>query len=365
MDTDPVADPSKPAGDSHAAWPPDGLETVPACPVCGDARRMPLHRGLQDRVFFVAPGEWTLWHCAGCGSAYLDPRPNHQSIGLAYGSYFTHEAPATCKTLNARRRNPIAWLRQGLRNDYLNRHFGYDLAPALRGGALLRRWVPAHGREDAHRIRHLPALRGYPAALLDVGCGNGGFLLDAYQLGYEVMGLEFDPRAVQVARTAGLEVISAQIPGSGLGTTHFDQVTLNHVIEHLHDPVGALQEIHQLLKPGGRVWIKTPNLDAAGHRRFGTAWRGLEPPRHLVLFSPRGLYRVLAGAGFTRAELLPPEPEARFYLQSSSAIARGADPYARHPISPGLALDAHRLDRRAALLPKQGESITMVAWKNV
>ncbi|OYV75502.1 MAG: hypothetical protein B7Z66_12630 [Chromatiales bacterium 21-64-14] len=323
-----------------------------------------LYRDLRDQVFFVAPGEWDLWRCSGCGSAYLDPRPDRQSIGLAYGSYFTHEAPAGHKTFNARRINPIVRLRQALRNDYLNRRFGYALTPALGVGTLLARWFPARGLKEAHRIRHLPAPGRHPATLLDVGCGNGGFLLNARQLGYEVAGLEFDPKAVQVARGAGLDVTAARIPGSGLDTARFDQVTLSHVIEHLHDPVGALQEIHCLLKPGGRVWIKTPNLDATGRRRFGAAWRGLEPPRHLVLFGPQGLFRVLAKAGFSRAELLLPEPEARFYLLSSSAIARGTNPHSRCPISPRLAWDARRLDREAARHPEQGESITMVAWKD-
>src|SRR5260221_3119952 len=48
-----------------------------------------LFRSLTDRTFRCAPGRWTLYGCAGCHSAYLDPRPTPQSIGLAYRRYYT------------------------------------------------------------------------------------------------------------------------------------------------------------------------------------------------------------------------------------------------------------------------------------
>jgi len=44
-----------------------------------------------------------------------------------------------------------------------------------------------------------------------------------------------------------------------------------------------------LLKPGGRLAMATPNNQSLGHRIFQKHWRGLEPPRHLQLFSPRTL----------------------------------------------------------------------------
>ena len=54
----------------------------------------------------------------------------------------------------------------------------------------------------------------------------------------------------------------------------FDHVTLSHVLEHFHDPVGALAEVHRLLRPGGRLWIAHPNSGSIGHAQFGggLAW---------------------------------------------------------------------------------------------
>lgn len=78
----------------------------------------------------------------------------------------------------------------------------------------------------------------------------------------------------------------------------YDVITLSHVIEHVGDPNDALLRLQGALKPGGRLWLETPNLGSLGYRLFGRNWRGLEPPRHLVLFNPRSLRESLARAGF-------------------------------------------------------------------
>ena len=75
-------------------------------------------------------------------------------------------------------------------------------------------------------------------------------------------------------------------------------MTLSHVIEHMHDPAGDVRRIHAMLRPGGLLWIGTPNLEALSFRRFGADWRGLEPPRHLVLFTTASLDRLIRDAGF-------------------------------------------------------------------
>jgi len=53
------------------AWPKDGLESVSRCPVCNSDKRELLYDRLTDRVFFCAPGEWSLYKCCNCGCGYL------------------------------------------------------------------------------------------------------------------------------------------------------------------------------------------------------------------------------------------------------------------------------------------------------
>lgn len=301
-------------------WPSEGVESVPFCPACGDARRETLHAGLRDRVFFCAPGRWTLHRCIGCGSGYLDPRPNAATIALAYRDYYTHGEPEDPLALPVSSRR---LRRMRLRNGYLNTRYGYAFQPAdPRGDERL----PWRRKIHADRmVRHLP-LAGPGARLLDVGCGNGGFLHAMRRAGWEVAGLEPDARAASAAAALGIPVTLGLLEADSFPEASFDAVTLSHVIEHLHDPPTILNRCFRVLRPGGALWIATPNLDSLGHDRFGADWFALDPPRHLVLFTPDALRRAAARAGFDVAGGLLPSCDARGMFLASTHVARGEDP---------------------------------------
>jgi SAM-dependent methyltransferase len=144
-----------------------------------------------------------------------------------------------------------------------------------------------------------------------------------------VLGLEPDPQAARLAASRGIPVLQGGLEQLAGQSESFDVITLSHVIEHFHDPLTSLRACWRLLKPGGHVWIETPNLDSAGHRRFSQHWRGVEAPRHLVLFNAAALSRLLGAAGFE-----PPRPQRspsprQWIYERSSALVQGlsaADP---------------------------------------
>jgi SAM-dependent methyltransferase len=117
-------------------------------------------------------------------------------------------------------------------------------------------------------------------------------------LGWETVGVEFDPRAAEIGRSKGLTILNGDVSEQGLASESFDAVVLSHVIEHLPQPGATLRECHRLLRPGGTLVMLTPNADGLGHRRYGRDWMALDPPRHLHIFTPESMERIVRDAGF-------------------------------------------------------------------
>lgn len=343
--------------DADGEWPAGGLETVGACPVCGGTATSAFYSGLHDRAFRSAPGSWTLVRCGDCRSGYLDPRPTRETIGLAYRSYYTHGSTTAPP--------PVGPLRQGLANDYRKARWGYDQGHAIPGGRLIPRVAPTRGALVDREIRHLPAIPG--GRLLDLGSGSGAFLSQMAALGWRAHGIDPDPAAVASAREAGLSVTQGTLGDLDLEehAGAFDAVTLSHVIEHLHDPAEDLRRIHRLLRPGGLLWIATPNLEALGLRRFGHDWLGLDPPRHLVLFTRGSLEKLLRDTGFEPQPAPPTSPHALQMFSQSAAIRQGRLP------DEGPVKGIRRLRALAAIAnqaslrnPRHAEELLMVAKRS-
>jgi SAM-dependent methyltransferase len=309
--------------------------------------------GLVDDVFGCAPGRWDLSACETCGAAWLDPRPTPGSILRAYDRYYTHEAGPPVETKGG--------VKAALRNGYLRARWGYEVSPAWSIGELVvgRRRAAALDLS----VRHLPRPHGR-ARLLDVGCGNGAFLLRMRGLGWEPHGLEPDRKAAAAAAAAGIDVEVGTLADAAWPYGTFDAVTLSSVIEHLHDPRAALAAVHRWLAPGGTIHVVTPNLRALGHARFGAHWRGLEAPRHLVLFDRGSLTRLLTEAGFETVRFAPQFAGEWFWL-ASGAIERGAfpDDGAALPAATrrALAREGRQADRRVAFEPALAEELVAIA----
>jgi 2-polyprenyl-3-methyl-5-hydroxy-6-metoxy-1,4-benzoquinol methylase len=337
-------------------WPPEDLEQLQSCPICGETERDLLHDALEDRIFRAAPGRWQLWHCRSCRCAYLDPRPTRDSIHAAYRRYFPRD------TDERRRKTRVTHVRERIRNGYLNGRRGYALEPATRLGAAFVPLVPKLRWSAEVPVRGLRKPPGRPR-LLDVGFGDASFLRFMRDAGWEVAGLEADRDAVGAAQASGLHVAQGTIEEAPYDNETFDAVTLSHVIEHLHDPVGSLRACRRLLRRGGTLWLATPNLESPGSRRFGRDWFGLDPPRHLVLFGLHALDHALRTAGFVDVTY-PRTYRAALVLGGSEALASGHDAAtAWTPRSPKLRVLAGILDLAAAVHPRFGEELVAVARK--
>jgi predicted SAM-dependent methyltransferase len=77
----------------------------------------------------------------------------------------------------------------------------------------------------------------------------------------------------------------------------FDAITLSHVIDHVHDPVGLIRECARILKPGGILSMVTPNSASLGHLIYKSSWLHLDPPRHLHIFNSSVLENIVTELG--------------------------------------------------------------------
>lgn len=299
-----------------------------------------LHSCLRDRLF-GAEGQWNLTKCsnAGCGLVWLDPLPTSESLSMAYASYYTHtevRQPAKPGLL----RRAYRWAKW----NYLAQRFGY-----VKGPPRLLRWPMAwlfallplvRAQAEDEELRQLCAVPG--GKLLDVGCGSGLWLASMREHGWEVAGVDFDAAAVSAGTRQGLSLCAGSLEAQRYPDAAFDAVMLNHVIEHTPDPVATLAECRRVLKPGGQFILYTPNVQSLGHRMFGQHWRGLEPPRHLHLFSPESIRAALQQAGFTRTSVRTVN-SAYIWRQSVALRARARDPGSQRATRAGHRLLAQTL----------------------
>lgn len=331
----------------NSAWPTDGLESLKGCPVCGGVGRKLLHDSLTDRVFSCAPGIWSLHSCQNCGSGYLNPRPTPETIGLAYQNYYTH-----CDTPLYASVGLVEKIKRRLANGYRNYRYGTKDVPASYLGVFATYLMPTVRCILDAGMRHLPN-KVKDGRILDFGCGNGAFLSRAQSAGWFVVGTDFDVKAVAAAKARGLDVRLGGTETLDSSKEQFDIVFLSHVIEHVHNPVELMESCFALLKPGGYLWIETPNISAQGHKLFGENWRGLEPPRHLVIFNFESLQNALKEVGFSKIETQPYRPMCRGLFSTSAEINNDT-------VSAEIVSNAEKIAKSDV---SQREFITLKAWK--
>ncbi len=222
---------------------PNMMKMLKACTVCGSplAPRFP-------RVLDPQTGETFAIHaCAGCGLGHTLPQP--EDLSQYYGPVY-----------------------HGSRHGFTARY-----CTRRRLGFLAATGTAAPGRR-----------------LLDIGCGDGSFLLGARTAGWDVAGTELNPA---LARAGGLEVRESllQVPDRPA----FDCITMWHSLEHMPDIMATLSRASALLKPKGTLLIGVPDAGGLQARLFGRFWLHLDVPRHLYHFDAGSLAHCLAAAGFT------------------------------------------------------------------
>jgi len=194
-------------------------------------------------------------HCNKCGFVCMDPLPTHEFLRTEV--YSSKTGYQRHKPSNHTKSKPTERFQKML--DYVGRH--------------------------PHAVR-----------VLDVGCSSGEFLYFAQKQGLEAYGVEPNEQSAAVAIKDGLRVFNGFLHEANYKNDFFDFIVLGDVIEHAPDPDKMFQECIRILRPGGILFIETPNLDCYWskstfqlYRFFKVPWSSLEPPFHVCYFSPNNL----------------------------------------------------------------------------
>ncbi|MCL4472641.1 MAG: class I SAM-dependent methyltransferase [Actinobacteria bacterium] len=233
-----------------------------SCDLCGGTHHELLFVG-HDRLFDIE-GEFPLVRCQDCGLVFVNPRPSYEEMARFYpqDDYDLYNKAA------------------GLKNRSM------DELGRLQG--------PRKGRIEKFQKN---------GKLLDIGFGDGSFLYFMKECGWDVAGVDFNQKMVDLVRDElGIEAVAGQLEDAGYPDGAFDVVTLWGVLEHVQSPRQTVEEISRITADGALLVIYTQNAAAPEARWLGEDWFIYEVPRHLYSFTPDSLAKLLSSAGFCVAE---------------------------------------------------------------
>lgn len=104
--------------------------------------------------------------------------------------------------------------------------------------------------------------------LLDIGCGSGALLVYAKSQGWHVYGTEKNVSSVAKLAEREITCFMGDLDEPELLTMSFDLIHMNHVLEHVDDPLKTLRTIGHLLKDDGIAVIEVPNEFSAITQRL-------------------------------------------------------------------------------------------------
>jgi len=234
--------------------------------------------------------------CTDCNLIYQHPIPSQEEISVFYpASYSVYSEPE--RTLFSRRE--LQTLKETL---------GYQHLQVSQKRSFLERLLPAKPVLDV-----VPCIEA--GSVLDIGCGNGEYLLRLKSIGWKCQGVEFNDKALSICRSNGLNVFHGDLISAKFDSESFDFVSAHHLIEHAPDPHELVSEISRITKPGGSVLIRTPNSESLGRSWFGTYWYDNDVPRHIFLYAEKNL-RLLASEYGLRLDSLRKPVKTKLVLKS-------------------------------------------------
>jgi 2-polyprenyl-3-methyl-5-hydroxy-6-metoxy-1,4-benzoquinol methylase len=182
----------------------------------------------------------------------------------------------------------------------------------------------ARERVYQHFFQQIPDWLGRTnGQLLDIGCGDGGFLRAALAHGFQGTGYEVSQGLQElIRRTLPLVTLVDQL--DTLPDKQFDIVAIISVLEHVYHPSDLLRTVRRVLRDDGIAIIQVPNIGSRRAWLQQDQWKQIEPLGHLTYFTYETLNRILRRNGLQIKGLFAPSPpaQARFGSGIRTALAQ-------------------------------------------
>jgi len=158
--------------------------------------------------------------------------------------------------------------------------------------------------EDDFRRFDQNKLKFKDKKILDFGCGQGGFIKLVDKVTKTTTGIELNKKNRNNLRKIGYDIREDISQLKNYET--FDYIILNHVFEHLNQPIDIMKKLKQHLRLDGEIIIEIPHakdflmntLNNKNFKKF-TFWS-----EHLILHTKDSLEKFLIHSGFKKKKIV-------------------------------------------------------------
>lgn len=141
--------------------------------------------------------------------------------------------------------------------------------------------------------------------LLDIGCGTGDFLQTAKENNWNIIGIEPNEQARDIANKKTNTSVFDTEQLSKFKSESFDVITLWHVLEHLPNLEEQVATFKKLLKPNGTLIIAVPNYKSYDAEHYKNFWAAYDVPRHLWHFNQDSISKLVSKESFEVIHVKP------------------------------------------------------------
>lgn len=139
--------------------------------------------------------------------------------------------------------------------------------------------------------------------LIDIGAGVGLLVDEAKKVGFDAIGFEPSKEMVKAAKKYfDMPLIPSKFSQTRLDSRwkKVDVVVINHVLEHLPDPLQMVSDIRSILVQDGLLIVGVPNFGSFLADWKKARWQSLIPDQHQWHFTIQSLDRLIQPLGFVR-----------------------------------------------------------------